>query len=34
MTPIPEIKNQLKNYINRYIPFSEKEIDSFFSKEN
>jgi len=30
MIPVPKIKNQLKTYINRYIPFSDKETDSFF----
>lgn len=30
MIPVPKIKNQLKTYINRYIPFSDEETDSFF----
>ncbi|MBL4642977.1 MAG: Crp/Fnr family transcriptional regulator [Flavobacteriaceae bacterium] len=30
MTSAPKIKNQLKSYINRYIPFSAEETDSFF----
>jgi len=30
MTSVPEIKKQIKTYINRYISFSNKETDSFF----